>query len=56
VWRNASLGLEARGLLKQQRDRVDEALALVGLDKFAKPSRTSFPAAWRSAHRSPVPW
>jgi NitT/TauT family transport system ATP-binding protein len=36
VWRNASLGLEARGLLKEQRGRVDEALALVGLDKFAK--------------------
>jgi NitT/TauT family transport system ATP-binding protein len=36
VWRNASLGLEARGLLKEQRGRVDEALALVGLEKFAK--------------------
>jgi len=36
VWRNASLGLEARGLLKQQRNRVDEALALVGLDRFAQ--------------------
>jgi NitT/TauT family transport system ATP-binding protein len=35
VWRNASLGLETRGLLKQQRERVDEALALVGLEKFA---------------------
>jgi NitT/TauT family transport system ATP-binding protein len=35
VWRNASLGLEARGLLKQQRHRVDEALTLVGLDRFA---------------------
>ena len=35
VWRNASLGLEARGLLKQQRHRVDEALSLVGLDRFA---------------------
>ena len=35
VWRNASLGLEARGLLRQQRGRVDEALALVGLDRFA---------------------
>ncbi|SJZ93262.1 NitT/TauT family transport system ATP-binding protein [Enhydrobacter aerosaccus] len=36
VWRNASLGLETRGLLKQQRERVDAALALVGLEKFAK--------------------
>ena len=36
VWRNASLGLEARGLLKRQSHRVDEALALVGLAEFAK--------------------
>lgn len=36
VWRNASLGLETRGLLKQRRHRVDEALDLVGLAKFAK--------------------
>jgi NitT/TauT family transport system ATP-binding protein len=36
VWRNASLGLETRGLLKQQSHRVDDALALVGLDKFAR--------------------
>jgi NitT/TauT family transport system ATP-binding protein len=36
VWRNASLGLEARGLLKEQRGRIDDALALVGLEKFAK--------------------
>ncbi len=36
VWRNASLGLETRGLLKQQSHRVDDALALVGLEKFAK--------------------
>ena len=36
VWRNAALGLEARGLLKEQRHRVDQALALVGLNKFAQ--------------------
>jgi len=36
VWRNASLGLETRGLLKQQKHRVDEALALVGLTSFGK--------------------
>jgi NitT/TauT family transport system ATP-binding protein/sulfonate transport system ATP-binding protein len=35
VWRNVATGLEARGLLKQQRGRVDEALALVELDGFA---------------------
>jgi NitT/TauT family transport system ATP-binding protein len=32
---NVSLGLQARGVLKQQRHRVDEALALVGLSEFA---------------------
>jgi NitT/TauT family transport system ATP-binding protein len=36
VWRNASLGLETRGLLKQQKQRVDAALGLVGLQNFAK--------------------
>ena len=36
VWRNASLGLETRGLLKQHKHRVDDALGLVGLQKFAK--------------------
>jgi NitT/TauT family transport system ATP-binding protein len=36
VWRNAALGLEARGLLKQQRHRVDAALTLVGLEAFAQ--------------------
>ena len=36
VWRNASLGLETRGLLKQHKQRVDQALELVGLQKFAK--------------------
>ena len=32
---NVSLGLQARGVLRQQRHRVDEALALVGLTEFA---------------------
>lgn len=32
---NVSLGLEARGLLRQQGHRVDEALQLVGLTRFA---------------------
>ncbi|MDB5414905.1 MAG: transporter [Rubritepida sp.] len=35
VWRNAALGLEARGLLRSQRSRVDAALELVGLNGFA---------------------
>ena len=36
VWDNAALGLEARGLLRQQRDRVDAALDLVGLAGFGR--------------------
>lgn len=35
VWDNVALGLQARGLLKTQRHRVDEALTLVGLETFA---------------------
>ncbi|MBQ1762939.1 MAG: ABC transporter ATP-binding protein [Aquincola sp.] len=35
VWQNVALGLQARGLLKLRRHRVDEALALVGLRDFA---------------------
>ena len=36
VWRNVALGLEARGLLRAQRRRVDETLALVQLADFAQ--------------------
>ncbi|MEF7613540.1 ABC transporter ATP-binding protein [Aquincola sp. MAHUQ-54] len=36
VWDNVALGLQARGLLKTQRTRVDEALARVGLTQFAQ--------------------
>jgi NitT/TauT family transport system ATP-binding protein len=36
VWDNAALGLEARGLLRQQRGRVDQALDLVGLSGFGR--------------------
>lgn len=36
VWDNAALGLEARGLLRQERSRVDDALSLVGLAQFAR--------------------
>ena len=39
VWDNVALGPQARGLLKQQRARVDDALELVGLSDFAR----SFP-------------
>jgi NitT/TauT family transport system ATP-binding protein len=36
VWDNVALGPEARGLLKSQRQRIDQALELVGLSGFAK--------------------
>ena len=51
VWNNVALGLEAQGILKTQRQRVDAAIDLVGLSHFATPIRISFPAAWRSASR-----
>ena len=35
VWRNVALGLEARGLLRSHRKRIDDALRLVGLTGFA---------------------
>jgi sulfonate transport system ATP-binding protein len=34
VWDNVSLGLEAQGVLTRQRQRVDDALDLVGLSNF----------------------
>src|SRR5205814_8424266 len=34
VWNNVALGLEAQGILKTQRQRVDAALDLVGLSQF----------------------
>jgi NitT/TauT family transport system ATP-binding protein len=34
VWRNVALGLEAQGILKTERSRVDAALNLVGLSGF----------------------
>ena len=34
VWKNVALGLEAQGILKSQRQRVDSALDLVGLSAF----------------------
>jgi len=36
VWDNVALGLQARGLLKTERSRVDDALKLVGLTEFAQ--------------------
>jgi NitT/TauT family transport system ATP-binding protein len=34
VWDNVALGLEAQGILKSQRQRVDDVLDLVGLSGF----------------------
>jgi NitT/TauT family transport system ATP-binding protein len=34
VWDNVALGLQARGALKAERDRVDDALGRVGLNGF----------------------
>jgi sulfonate transport system ATP-binding protein len=34
VWNNVALGLEAQGILKSQRPRVDAAIDLVGLSQF----------------------
>jgi NitT/TauT family transport system ATP-binding protein len=34
VWNNVALGLEAQGILKSQRHRVDAAIDLVGLSAF----------------------
>ncbi len=51
VWDNVALGLEAQGVLRQRRRRVDEALRLVGLDGFAKayPHQLSGGMAQRAA-------
>ena len=35
VWRNVALGLEAQGLLRTHRERIEAALRLVGLEGFA---------------------
>lgn len=51
VWSNVALGLEARGLLRSHRERVDDALRLVGLDGFptAYPRQLSGGMAQRAA-------
>jgi NitT/TauT family transport system ATP-binding protein len=51
VWNNVALGLEAQGILKQQRPRVDAALELVGLSSFrnAYPHQLSGGMAQRAA-------
>jgi NitT/TauT family transport system ATP-binding protein len=51
VWDNVALGLQARGLLKTQRSRVDEALQRVGLKAFSQayPHQLSGGMAQRAA-------
>ena len=36
MWDNVALGLEAQGIIRTSRERVDATLRLVGLDGFAK--------------------
>ena len=51
VWDNVALGLEAQGTLKQHRQRVDDAIELVGLSCFrhAYPHQLSGGMAQRAA-------
>jgi ABC-type nitrate/sulfonate/bicarbonate transport system ATPase subunit len=51
VWNNVATGLDARGVLKQERERVDAALDLVGLHGFANayPHQLSGGMAQRAA-------
>ncbi|WP_191576960.1 MULTISPECIES: ABC transporter ATP-binding protein [Achromobacter] len=51
VWNNVALGLQARGLLKTQRHRVDDALQRVGLAAFSQayPHQLSGGMAQRAA-------
>ncbi|WP_024509246.1 ABC transporter ATP-binding protein [Bradyrhizobium sp. ARR65] len=51
VWDNVALGLEAQGILKHHRQRVDDALELVGLSTFrnAYPHQLSGGMAQRAA-------
>jgi len=36
VWKNVATGLDARGVLEHQRNRVDDAIEVVGLTGFAR--------------------
>ena len=51
VWSNVALGLEARGLLRTHRGRIEDALRLVGLTGFANayPHQLSGGMAQRAA-------
>jgi NitT/TauT family transport system ATP-binding protein/sulfonate transport system ATP-binding protein len=51
VWRNVATGLAARGVLEHEKNRVDDALNLVGLSAFARayPHQLSGGMAQRAA-------
>jgi NitT/TauT family transport system ATP-binding protein len=51
VWQNVAIGPQARGRLKDERERIDEAIALVGLEGFedARPQQLSGGMAQRAA-------
>ena len=51
MWSNVALGLEARGLLRTHRGRIEDALRLVGLTDFANayPHQLSGGMAQRAA-------
>ena len=52
IYDNIAFGLRARGIYKQEKDRVDEFIEMVGLKASSIRIRTSFPAACASAHLS----
>ena len=56
VRNNVALGLQARGLLKTQGARVDDALQRVGLQAFGQAYPHQLSAAWRSARRWRARW
>ncbi len=52
VWNNVALGLEAQGILKTQRHRVDAALDLVGLSQISQRLSASIVGRHGAARRA----
>lgn len=52
IYDNIAFGLRARGIYKQEKDRVDEFIEMVGSRASSIRIRTSFPAACASARLS----